>query len=103
MRKPPLGNLLIRKAIAYTIPYRDIIEKAHPNYSVQAPISGINDYFPQLAQYVDQVLSSKSTEEHLTAELRLIWPRLHNSSTKQGSEMSTEITGENYPMERHSL
>jgi len=56
LRNPPLDNPLVRKAIAYAIPYRDIIEKAYSNYSVQAPISGINDYFPQFARYVDRDL-----------------------------------------------
>ncbi|MCS7111676.1 MAG: ABC transporter substrate-binding protein [Ignisphaera sp.] len=52
MRKE-LSSPELRRAIAYAIPYKDIIEKAWSYYSMRASFSLVNDYFPQYREYVN--------------------------------------------------
>lgn len=56
MRNPVLADPNVRKAIAYAIPYKEIIEKGYYNYSVQASACGIVDVYPEYAKYLDYTL-----------------------------------------------
>jgi len=53
--KPPLNNSLVRKAIAYAIPYKEIISRVWMNYTKQMSAIFANDLFPQGAKYVNAI------------------------------------------------
>ncbi|RLG85766.1 MAG: ABC transporter substrate-binding protein [Thermoprotei archaeon] len=49
----------LRKAIAYAIPYKDMLEKAYFGYGVQASASFVADIFPAYKKWVDYDLCAK--------------------------------------------
>jgi peptide/nickel transport system substrate-binding protein len=51
-----LKNIDLRRAIAYAIPYTDMLEKGYFNYGAQASLSMINDLYPQFRQWVNTTL-----------------------------------------------
>jgi len=56
--KKPLDDPNVRRAIAYALPYQDMISKAYFNYSVQASPSLIHHLGPS-AQWIDEALVKK--------------------------------------------
>ena len=59
MRNPVLADRNVRKAIAYAIPYSDVISKGYYNYSIQATACGIVDVYSAYAEYVNKSLCVK--------------------------------------------
>ncbi|MGB9709561.1 ABC transporter substrate-binding protein [Infirmifilum uzonense] len=59
MRNPVLADPNVRKAIAYAIPYNDVIAKGYYNYSVQSTACGIVDVYKSYASYLDTNLCVK--------------------------------------------
>ncbi len=59
MRNPVIADPVVRKAIAYAIPYSEVISKGYYNYSIQASACGITDVYPAYAEYLDKSLCIK--------------------------------------------
>ncbi len=55
-RNPELANPVIRKAIAYAIPYKEILDKAYYNGSDIASISLVVDYYERNQKYINRTL-----------------------------------------------
>jgi len=58
-KNPALANPAVRKAIAYAIPYTDMLEKAYFGYGVQASMSMVNDLVPANKQWIDSDLCNR--------------------------------------------
>jgi len=57
--KPMFKNVAVRKAIAYAIPYTEMIEKAYFGYSIQASLSMVNDLSPAYREWINRDLCVK--------------------------------------------
>ena len=57
--KYPLNDTTVRRAIAYAIPYDDIISKAYFNYSVRASPTLIVHIYPTYAKWINETLVKK--------------------------------------------
>jgi len=58
-KRKELASPAVRKAIAYAIPYADMLEKAYFGYGVQASMSMVNDLVPAFKQFVNTDLCSR--------------------------------------------
>ncbi|MEM1611310.1 MAG: ABC transporter substrate-binding protein [Sulfolobales archaeon] len=59
-KKTALTSPAVRKAIAYAIPYSDMLEKAYFGYGVQASLSMVNDLIQANKQWIDSDLCAKT-------------------------------------------
>ena len=57
--KYPLNDTNVRRAIAYAIPYDDLVSKAYFNYSIRASPSMIMHEYPAYAQWINETLVKK--------------------------------------------
>jgi len=57
--KEPLNNPAVKKAIAYAIPYKEMLQKAYFGYGSQAHPSMVIDLFEPNKQYIDYDLAKK--------------------------------------------
>ena len=61
--RPPLDNLLVRRALAYAIPYKDIITVGAGGYATQARSAvpkGVFPYSPNTPQYTTNLAKAKA-------------------------------------------
>jgi len=70
--KYPLTVVAIRKAIAYAIPYDELVSKAYFNYSVRAAPVPIIHTIPAYAKWIDEELVKKYGFEYNLAEAKRI-------------------------------
>jgi len=56
LRKPIFQNAALRKAIAYAIPYNEMLERAYYGYSTQASFSFVADHFNVYKDWIDKNL-----------------------------------------------
>jgi peptide/nickel transport system substrate-binding protein len=56
LKRPEYQNPAVRKAIAYALPYKDMLEKAYFGYSPQATAVAVNDLIPAYKKYLNSTL-----------------------------------------------
>ena len=59
LKRPEFQNPAVRKAIAYALPYKDMLEKAYFGYSPQATGVGVNDLIAAYKKYLSPDLCTK--------------------------------------------
>ena len=59
LKRPEFQNPAVRLAIAYAIPYKDMLQKAYFGYSPQATAIAVNDLVPAYKKYINSDLCTK--------------------------------------------
>jgi peptide/nickel transport system substrate-binding protein len=88
-KKAPLNDPVVRKAIAFAIPFKDMLEKAYFSYSVQAHPSMVIDYLEAYKKWIDYDLAKATwgTEDgRVPYDLEMANKLLDEAGYKKGKD-----------------
>jgi len=87
--KPGLDSPVVRKAIAYAIPYEEMLKKAYFGYGSQAHPSMVIDLFEPNKQYIDYELARKvwgTKDGRIPTDLKMAEKILEDAGYKKGRD-----------------